>query len=76
MEPIFPNAGQAEQFLGTAYFLFRLNITYQVMTIAEMSPGHKDAVAALFERSNDKQGIHSAGTHDPDGPDIRWILQP
>jgi hypothetical protein len=40
--------------LRTTYFLFSLNITYQVMAITEMSPGHKDAVTSLFEGSNDK----------------------
>jgi hypothetical protein len=46
------------------------------MAITEMSPSHEDAVNSLFECSNDKQRIDPAGTHDPYGPDIGWVLQP
>jgi hypothetical protein len=75
MESLFSDAGKTKQFLSTAYFLFSLNITFQVMAITEMSPSHKDAVTSFFKCSNDKQRINSAGTHDTYGPDIGWVLQ-
>ena len=54
MESFRADAGQVEQFLGEYNLFFSLNITFQVMAITEMSPGHQNAVTALFECLYDK----------------------
>jgi hypothetical protein len=70
------NAGHGKQFLGQDYFLFSLDITFQVMAVTEMSPGHQDAVTPLLEGLDDECRVDPAGAHDPYGPQVGWILQP
>jgi hypothetical protein len=62
--------------LGHENLFFSLNITFQVMAVAEMSAGHQNAVAPAFERLNNKERIDAPGTHDPDGSHIRRVLKP
>jgi hypothetical protein len=51
-------------------------ITFQVMAVSRMSPGHPDAVCALSESGQNKLRTHSSGTGDPNHPDMGWILHP
>jgi hypothetical protein len=76
VQPVTADPCQIEEFPGQTDLLFGLNITFQVMAITDMSPGYQHAVTPLLERFQDKQGIHAAGAHHPDGPDIGWILEP
>jgi hypothetical protein len=76
MQAVPADAGQLQQFLGQLDFLFSLNITFQVMTIAEMSAGYQSAVTSIFQCLNDKNRIDPARTHDPDGPHIGRMLKP
>jgi hypothetical protein len=50
-------------------------ITDLVMTLPEVSTAHKKTVSACAEGLYDKQGIHPAGTHDPDHPDVGRVLK-
>jgi hypothetical protein len=75
MESFRADAGQVEQFLGEDNLFFGLYITFQVMAIAEMSPGHKHTITALPEGFNDEGRVNPAGTHDPHGSQVRRILQ-
>jgi len=50
-------------------------ITNLVMTFAKLSTTHKYPVRPHTERTDNKQWIHSSGTHDPDGPDIWRVLK-
>jgi hypothetical protein len=45
------------------------------MTFAKLSTTHKYAIHPHAEGINNKERIHSARAHDPDGPDIRGILK-
>jgi hypothetical protein len=45
------------------------------MTVAEMSASHQNAITSTFERLNNKQRIHPAGTHNPDSPHVRRMLK-
>jgi hypothetical protein len=49
-------------------------ITFQVMAISGMSPGHPDAVRALSEGGQNKFRTHSTGTGDSNHPDMGWIF--
>jgi hypothetical protein len=50
LQPLRFDARHLEEPAGQVYFLFGLNITFQVMAITEMSAAHKDAVASLPDR--------------------------
>jgi hypothetical protein len=76
VEPLFADAGDVKQFLGQTDFLFGLFITFQVMAITEMSPGHQNAVAPVFERFQHEQRIDPPRTHHTHGSDAGRILQP
>jgi hypothetical protein len=67
-------AQQAEYLPG--FFDYRLtsNITFQVMTIADVSAGYQDAVCAFQKSPEQKAVIHSAGAHYPDQTYIARIL--
>jgi hypothetical protein len=47
MESLAPDAGKLQQMLGQSDLFFRLNITFQVMAVADVSAGHQRAVAAF-----------------------------
>jgi len=44
------------------------------MTVADVSTTDEDAVGAELKGLEDEVGRNPAGTHDPDHPDIGWIL--
>jgi len=54
--------------------LFAFYITFQVMTVADVSAGNQNAVCPFQERLEQKAMIYPAGTHEPDQPDIGRIL--
>ena len=49
-----------DEFLGHVEHLLRLYITIQVMTVADVSPGHKDAVGAQLKGLENEIGIDAA----------------
>jgi hypothetical protein len=75
VEPLFTDAGDVKQFLGQTDFLLGLFITFQVMAITEMSPGHQNAVAPVLERFQHEQRIDPPRTHHTHGSDTGRILQ-
>jgi len=46
------------------------------MALAEMSATYEDAVGAIEKTVQKEHGVYSARTHDPDDPDMGWILKP
>jgi len=46
------------------------------MAFAELSAAGEDAVGTLNEPAKDKGRINPSGAHDPDGPQVWWILEP
>jgi len=51
-------------------------ITFQVMAISGMSPGHPYAVRALPEGSQNEFRAHPTCTRDSNHPDVRRIFHP
>ncbi len=49
-------------------------ITHLVMTLAKLSAAHKYSIHTIVEGIDDKERIHSPGTHDPDHANIGRIL--
>jgi hypothetical protein len=45
------------------------------MTFPELSPAYKYTIDTCREGFDDEQGIHSAGTHNSDYSDVRWVLK-
>jgi hypothetical protein len=62
--------------LGHENLFFSLNITFQVMAVAEMSAGHQNPIAPAFQCLDNKERVHTPRTHDPDGSHIRRVLKP
>jgi hypothetical protein len=50
-------------------------ITDLVMAFPKLSTTHKYTINPRTEGFDNEQGIHPAGTHDPDHPDIGWVLE-
>jgi hypothetical protein len=75
MKPVPADAGQVKKLFCEPDFLFRLNITLQVMAITEMSSGDQQPVAAFLERLDDEYGIHPPGAHHSHRPDVMRVLQ-
>ena len=50
------------------------DITFQVMTFAQVSPADQDTVGALGERVDDQVGVHHAGAHYPDDAAVGGVL--
>jgi len=46
------------------------------MTFVELSAAHEHPVYACRKGRDGEKGIHSAGAHDSDHPDVRRILKP
>jgi hypothetical protein len=46
------------------------------MALAEMSTTDKNAVGAIDKPVQKKRSVYAPGTHDPDYPDMGWILKP
>jgi hypothetical protein len=68
------NAGKLQQLLQEGHPFSRHDITRLVMTFAETSAGHKDAVSPCLQGLQDIVGRYRPGTHDPNDPDRRRIL--
>ena len=62
------------QILKQCKLAARIIITFQVMTLAGMSPGYPDPVGPVTKRCQEKLGAHSSGTGDPDDPEVRRIF--
>jgi hypothetical protein len=45
------------------------------MALSKLSAAHKDPVRSLAKSLNDEERINSARTHNPDYPDIGWVLK-
>jgi len=45
------------------------------MAVAQVSPTHEDAVHTLLKCPQNMVRGYTPGTHDPNSPDVRWILQ-
>jgi len=50
-------------------------ITGPVMTFPKVSTAGKYTVCAIDKTFKDKNRIYPSGAHDPDDPDIGWILK-
>jgi hypothetical protein len=74
MEPKTADAGKLQQLLGNPDLFFRLNITFQVMAVADVSAGHQRTVTTFPQRSGNEHGIHPAGAHHPDGTNVGGVL--
>jgi hypothetical protein len=68
------NPQQPEHLPGFFNDFLASNITFQVMTIADVSAGHQHTVRPFEKRLKQEAVIHSAGTHYSDQADIGWIL--
>jgi len=69
------DAQQAYQFFSGFKDFTHLDITIQVMTVADVSAGDQDAVGAILESLEDKIGVDPPGTHDADDAQVRRILE-
>jgi hypothetical protein len=76
VKPVLANAGQIEQFPGQEELFFSLDITFQVMAVTEMSPGHQDAVGPLSQGPYDEHRVYAARAHHPYRPHVGRVLQP
>ena len=65
---------QSEQLAGFFNDLPAFYITFQVMTVADVSAGNQDAVRSFLESLEQKAVIDSARTHQPYQADIGRIL--
>jgi len=68
--------GKLQDLLGQADFLFGLDITIQVMAVADVSAGDEDAVSPVLEGVNDVDRVDPAAAHNPNRPEVLRILQP
>jgi hypothetical protein len=50
-------------------------ITNLVMTFPQLSSTHENAISTCAKGFDDEYRVHSTSTHDPDHPDVRWILK-
>jgi hypothetical protein len=53
----------------------RIVITNLVMTFPQLSSPHENAIGTCAKGFDDEYRVHSATTHDPDHPDVRWVLK-
>ena len=67
---------QSEQLPGFFDDLLASYITFQVMTVTDVSAGNQDAVRPFQERLEQEAVIDPAGAHEPDQTDIGRILHP
>jgi hypothetical protein len=68
------NAGKLQQLPEEGHPFIRHHITRLVMTFAEASAGHKDAVRPCLQGLQDIMGRDRPGAHHPDDPDRGRIL--
>jgi hypothetical protein len=75
VQPLCADTGEFQKIAGKAYFLVGLNITFQVMAVTKMSPGHQYPVSTPLQGFDNKHRVHPAGAHHPDGSDGRGVLE-
>jgi hypothetical protein len=46
------------------------------MTFPKLSAAHKHTIYTCTKGFDDKERVHSAGTHDPNDPEIGRVLKP
>jgi len=63
-----------DQIFKQAEFPAGIIITFQVMTVSRMSPGHPYAVGTVSECGQNEFGTHPSRAGDTDHPDVRGIL--
>ena len=68
------NSKQPEHFPGFFNNLAASDITFQVMTIADVSAGHQHTVRPSQKRLQQETVIHPAGAHQADQTDVGRIL--
>jgi hypothetical protein len=68
------NSKQPEHFPGFFNDLAASDITFQVMTIANMSAGHHHTARPSQKRLQQEAVIHPAGAHQADQTDMGRIL--
>ena len=73
-ETLGVDARKLQQFLEKGHPFIRHRITRLVMTFAETSAGHKDAIRAGLQSLQDVVRRNRPGAHHPDDPDRRGVL--
>jgi hypothetical protein len=76
VKPAFFDAHILNKVLEQGEFSSGIVITFQVMAVTRVSSGNPDSISTLPESCQEKLGIHPTGTWDPNGSDVRGILQP
>jgi hypothetical protein len=64
-----------QQLLGRFDRLFRFDITIQVMTIADVSPGHEHSVCAPLKGLEHEVRVDLSRAHDPDQLQVGRVLK-
>jgi hypothetical protein len=72
----FFDAHVLNKVLEQGEFSSSIVITFQVMAVTWVSSRNPDSISTLPESCQEKLGIHPTGTWDPNGSDVRGILQP
>jgi hypothetical protein len=70
----FVNPQQPEQLAGFFNNLPAFDITFQVMTVTDVSAGNQNSVRPFQKRLQQKAMIHATGAHEPDQTDIGRVL--
>jgi hypothetical protein len=76
VEPAWFDAHVLNEVLEQGEFSSGIVITFQVMAVTRVSSGDPDSIRTLPESCQKKLGIHPTGTWNPNGSDVRGILQP
>lgn len=76
MKSAFFDAHVLNKVLEQGEFSSGIVITFQVMAVTWVSSRNPDSISTLPESCQEKLGIHPTGTWDPNGSDVRGILQP
>jgi hypothetical protein len=74
MQSPLVNSKQPQDLQGFIDDLLTLDITFQVIAVADVSPRYHHAVHAGAEGIEYEAMIHPSGTHEPDQPHIGWVL--
>jgi len=75
METIAFNAHIIHEVLKQQKFAAEIVITFQVMALPGMSPGHPDPIGPFAQGGQGHFRAHPSGAWDSDDPDVRRILQ-
>jgi hypothetical protein len=76
MQAVRLNSHIFGQIFKQSKFAAGIVITFQVMAVSGMSPGHPHAVRAVSECSQNELGAHPSGAGNSDHPNIGRILHP